>query len=168
MLATRLVATLGTFAVTGCVGTAGPSTLPTPIQAGSSVFGGWVELMLRDSASVSGELIAVAPDTLWILNSAGGRPVPRAAIRSGRVIGYNSGASGLLALAVLGPLTTISNGYALIFTFPAWVITGAIATHAQRGKPILELTVVNWPKLHQYARFPQGMPKGILVEQLKR
>ena len=149
----------------GCVGTAGPSTMPTALQAASSPYGGRVEALVG-GAPLAGELLAVSADTMWVLTPTGGQVVPRTSIQSGRVIGYNSETSQLLPWAILGPLSTIANGYLLAVTFPAWVITGSAATHTQRNKPIIPITSARWRELRLYARFPQGMPNGVTLQQL--
>jgi hypothetical protein len=155
--------------LSGCVvGTAGPvHVLPTPEQAGSWTYGGWVEVSAKGKAPVQGELIAVARDTAWILDGPLAIAVPRSDIVSGRVIGYDSETNKLFMWAILGPVATLSNGPVLLLSLPAWVITGAVATHKQRGKPILELTAENWNELAKYARFPQGAPPGLDFSRLK-
>jgi hypothetical protein len=70
-------------------------------------------------------------------------------------------------LVLLGTLSTISNGAFLLFTAPMWIIGGSIATGARSFEPIVDYPKRDWGHLAPFARYPQGMPRGIDRKQIK-
>jgi len=153
---------------TACATSPGPVTwLPTGTETQTSAFGAWVEVLRVGGDTVGGELIAASRDTLWIFHGPRLMPVSHQDVTSGRVIGWNAGASEVLGLTVLGTLSTISNGVFLIGTAPLWMITGGIAGQTQAAKPVLPFAIEDWTRLALWARFPQGLPRGFPLDSLK-
>jgi len=62
----------------------------------------------------------------------------------------------------MGALSTLSNGYLLVFTAPLWMIGGTIAAHSQYHAPIVKTPNEEWERVRPYARFPQGLPPGFV------
>jgi hypothetical protein len=114
--------------------------------------------------SLSGELLAVSSDSLWILSTRDSSVViGRTAIESGRVTGFRTEGQSL-GWTALGVLSTISNGFILIITAPVWALTGAIGHHADVRATERDLPAAfDRPgvDLRAVARFPQGMPPGM-------
>ena len=169
----RLVPALGAWVVcVACAANSAPAGfLPKPVEAQQLAFGGWIELTLkggpRDSARVEGELIAVSADTVWVLTIAGARAVPTASVGRGKLTGYDS-ESGEVATAVLGgAVMTFTNGAFLVFTAPMWIIGGLITEANQAALPVKEIPRDAWVDLRPFARFPQGMPPGVKIGDLK-
>ena len=164
-------ALVGAFA-TGCAGNTAPSGfLPTPIEAQSESYGGWLELQLTtDSAGRplrrDGELLAVTADSVWLLTARGAMVIPTAAVRGGQLTGYLSAASYVPQWTALGVVSTLSNGLLLGITAPLWIITGSISGSNDSHVPLREVPKVPWTSLAEFARFPQGMPPGMLLESL--
>jgi hypothetical protein len=155
----------------GCASyTAPPGYLPTASAAPFDIHGGWIDVLTRTPDGperVSGELIAVTADSIWVLSPDGTRVVPTAAIRSGELVGWDGQAGTVGAATVIGTLSTISNGYYLVFTAPTWVLVGTVAAINQSNLPIQELPVADWSALRPFARFPQGLPPGIDLDGLQ-
>ncbi len=155
----------------GCASHTAPARfLPTPEQAQTDGYGGWIELGVRQGdrrGSVNGELVAVTGDSVWVLGDTGGVVVPTAAVHSGKVTGYDSRWGAVAGYTALGVLSTLSNGILLIFTAPAWVITGSVAGARQSHDPQRELTPLSWRDLAGFARFPQGLPAGMRLDELR-
>jgi hypothetical protein len=156
---------LGSIMVVACTSnTAPPDFLPKAKMAGESVHGGWVDARVRaDSTTrmLRGELLAISSDSLWIQTPTdSGFVIARSAIVSGKIIGYRPQGS-VEAWTLLGVLSTVANGWFLIITAPAWMLTGGFSHYgdvraAERDlpddfdRPEIDLRAV--------ARFPQGMP----------
>lgn len=116
---------------------------------------------------MGGELIAASRDSLWIFHGSRLVSVSHQSVQSGRVIGWNAGASEVLGWTVLGTLSTISNGFFLVGTAPLWMIVGGISGQTQAAKPVQQFTVEDWTRLAPWARFPQGIPKGFSLDSLR-
>jgi hypothetical protein len=169
-----LVAALGAGPVVACaVHTAPLGFLPTPQEAQSSAHGGWIELTLsgdQEERLVEGELLAVTADSVWVLGVAGGAGgvvVPTADVVRGRLTAYRWPSGQVTGWTVLGSFSTISNGLFLVFTAPAWIITGSLAGGAESRAAMRQVPPLEWATLAQFARFPQGISPGLSWESLQ-
>jgi hypothetical protein len=117
---------------------------------------------------VAGELLAVAPDTLWVLATGGPLAVARAGVTRATLAGWDAATHTLTVWTALGALSTISNGAFLVFTAPAWLIGGSLATGAQSRRPLVRVPPATWEDLRLYARFPAGLPPGLDPSALER
>jgi hypothetical protein len=164
------VALLSAAAVAGCGTLHAPrGSVPEAQQAGSTAFGGWARVAYDEGGerrTREGELIAVGPDTLWLMQSAP-LAIPVAQIVRAEVTGFDSRPGNVIAAAGLGVLTTLSNGAFLVFTAPAWLITGAVASSSQARLSRIEARVPNLAPLAHYARFPQGLPPDVDLTTLR-
>jgi hypothetical protein len=72
------------------------------------------------------------------------------------------------AWTFFGSLLTISNGYFLLFTLPTTLIMG-ISTIAGEAKRLnfLDYPANSFENLSKYARFPQGLPEGLNIADLR-
>lgn len=165
----RLLATL-LIPLMGCATNSAPSRfLPSPEKARTDSYGGWVELVYSHPQGLryaAGELIAVTQDSAWILGDVDRLVVPFAAVRSGKLTGYSHGGAAVVGYTFLGMLSTVANGWFLILTAPMWLITGTVAGVAQSHLPQDRLRPLTWTRLARFARFPQGLPAGIRLEDL--
>jgi hypothetical protein len=154
--------------VSACIrATPNVALLPTPESAGQSVHGGWVDVTVRTFSATErlwGEVLAISSDSLWIQSSdSSGVVVARDAIESGRITSFRTQGS-VAGWTALGALSTIANGWLLLITAPAWVVTGSIAHYgdvraSERDLPgDFALAAID---LRAVARFPQGMPVGM-------
>jgi hypothetical protein len=64
-------------------------------------------------------------------------------------------------------VSTISNGYLLGITAPLWIITGIVASSNESRAPLRGVPPLVWADLAAYARFPQGLPPGIDLGEIR-
>ena len=135
----------------------------------TDAFGGWIALSLTSGqSSIEGEFIAVSNDSLYVIV---GDKVERHAIRdisSARVVLFNTESNAYAIWTFLGSVATISTGSFIIFTLPIWLISGTSITTAEASRiNFYDYPDYNWEQLIKYARFPQGMPQGMDIIDLK-
>lgn len=161
-----------------CVSNPAPrGWLPPAEIAAREAYGGWIVVdTARDarrggyaagessaSAGVAGELIAVDPDTVFVMSQTVLVALPKGVVRDATLFAYDAQWGSLAGWAVLGTLSTISNGVVLVLTAPLWIIVSTSAVASRSRAPMVELAEQGdrWEKLRLYARFPQGMPPGL-------
>jgi hypothetical protein len=140
--------------------------LPGASEVPADPFGAWIRIDYESGSSrqeVAGELLAVEPDTVYVLAGESVVAFPCEAILKARVAWFESGAGILTAWTFLGSLASFSNGYIGGLTLPLWIISGSIATGAQSRAPLVDYRLDQGRPsvLRPYARFPQGLPEGI-------
>lgn len=155
-----------------CAGNPAPAGfLPSPAQAVRDVYGGWIEVTVsagRHDSTIAGELIAARADTVWVLPDSGPvAAVPTSTVKHGRVARYNSEAGAIAGFTALGVVSTISNGFLLGITAPLWIITGVVASSNESHAPLRGVPPLAWTDLAAYARFPQGLPPGIDLGEIR-
>jgi len=169
--AQRSAAVVAALLAAACASNTAPSGfLPSPQDAPASAYGAWIELTLTASSrqrAVEGELLAVSADTAWVLSHAGAVVLPTTAVARGKLTAWRSGSGAVAGWTALGVVSTISNGLLLIFTAPAWIITGTVAGSSESYAPQGNVPPLRWAELARFARFPQGMPPGLVLNTLK-
>jgi hypothetical protein len=145
--------------------------LPSPAQAPHDVYGGWIHVTVPaggHDSTIAGELIAARADTVWILPDSGGVvAVATSTVKRGRVARYNAEAGAIGGFTALGVVSTISNGWLLGITAPLWIITGIVASSNESRAPLRDVPPLEWANLAAYARFPQGLPPGIDLGEIR-
>jgi len=166
--ATLLVAG-GVAAGTSCASTSAPrGFLPDPEAAQTDAFGSWIDVIIAPPrARIAGELIAIDDETTWVLTGTSIRSFATPSIVEGQLVAYDSRAGVVGGAAVLGFLSTISNGAFLILTAPMWLIGGSVAAGHQSRVPIEEMTPESPTSFARFARFPMGMPEGLDPQTLE-
>lgn len=172
MSVTRVVRLAPLFLVVACAGNPAPAGfLPSPAQAPQDVYGGWIQVTMsagRHDSTIAGELIAARADTVWVLPDSGPVVVvPTSTVKDARVARYRSDAGAIAGFTALGVVSTISNGYLLGITAPLWIITGIVASSNESRAPLRGVPPLGWPDLAAYARFPQGLPPGIDLGEIR-
>jgi hypothetical protein len=144
----------------GCASTNEPSRwLPDPKEVPTDAYGGWIRVQI-DDGELSGELIAISSDTLFLADSVL-QALPVREIQSARVVVFDVDA-GIGAGTFFGSLITFPlNGLFLIFTAPMWWIGGTIAGVARTYDPVVDFPKSRIDDLRPFARFPQGLPPGV-------
>ena len=141
------------------------SWLPTATSAGSDPYGAWVVVSLEgpNDRSVAGEFLAVDDDSVFVLTpDSVVRSVALDSVTSARLAFYDAEWSRLAMWTAAGALSTVSNGYFLVFTLPAWAIGGTLGTAAESRAPILSIDDrAAWYGVRKYARFPAGLPTDL-------
>jgi len=136
----------------------------------TDVYGGWFEIKYSSASKVKaptvGELIAISEDSIFIADQTF-HAIARNDIKSARLVIYKSNSEGMGGLVALGTVSTISNGFFLIFTAPMWIIGGSIAAGARSYEPIVDYPKKELSSFMPFARYPQGLPLGIDRSQIK-
>jgi hypothetical protein len=139
-------------------------------QANVRVKGAHVAV-LRGATELPGELIAVGPDSVWLLVDTGLVAVPRLEIDGVKLQRKALGAGGIAIWGALGATVTGlaltaacstlqggSCGPVLPGTFIAWLLPTGIAAAAAGSR---DETLHELDRLTAFARFPQGLPPGL-------
>ncbi len=162
-----LLTLLATSLGAGCASNPAPNDwLPSASEVPTDPFGAWIRIDFDSGTSshqAEGELLAVEPDTVYLLAGEQVVAFPGDRIRHARVAWFESGAGGLAAWTALGSLASLSNGVIAGITLPLWIITGSLATGAQTRAPLVDYDPGNGSllRIRAYARFPQGFPDGL-------
>lgn len=145
--------------------------LPTRATIGQTARGAWAVVTTVGSSTqppqnTQGELLSVNDGQVRVLTERG-----LVSVATGRLVRVRlqtfeprtgSAALGLL----LGTLSTASHGAYLIFSAPAWLLTGSVSIGAETRSAILEHPPEPLVRLGAFARFPQGYPPGLLEGEL--
>lgn len=151
-----------------CATTSAPKGwLEEPETMQRKSFGGWITVNGNSPNPCDGELIAVNSDTIFVMTPIELRAIPTKSVYHAKLTAYQSHQGELGAWTVLGTLSTLSHGVGLIFTAPAWLLFGSIATSAQSHVPEIIYPKKPWGDLKAFARFPQGLSNEIDRSALK-
>lgn len=112
-----------------------------------------------DERVVEGELLAASPDAIVVAGEAGVATLAPQDVREVRVDLRESHRDRLAILTTVGSISTISHGFFLVFTLPAWLAAGIPAT-VHEGRSSAASGGPTDPRLREFARFPQGLPAG--------
>ena len=169
MRVTRVGPVAGMVALfAGCASNPAPSGwLPPAEVAAVEAFGGWITVdtaagRAASAAEIAGELIAVHPDSVFVLSGNTLVAVPRARVASATLFAYDAQWGKLSTWGAVGTLLAVSNGWFFVLTGPTWIITSTIAAGSRSRAPMVSLgDQGGWDGLRLYARFPQGLPAGL-------
>lgn len=154
----------------GCATSIAPKGwLPDPSEAQSQAFGAWMTVEYGSEAGTKisdGELIAVQENNVYLLTKDGITFISTDKVQNAMFAIYKEekivGTWGFL-----GTLSTISHGMYLILSAPTWIITGIASAVGESKSGLLKYSDSSWEEIKKYARFPQGVPKGINLESLR-
>ncbi len=111
--------------------------------------------------AIEGELIAVQDDTVFVMTPSILFPIARQEIIGARLFTFDAQLQLIGIWTMLGALSTLSHGYFLVLSFPSWILIGTASASAESNAPIEKYPEKSWNELRVYARFPQGLPRGI-------
>ena len=155
----------GLLILWGCASTNAPRDwLPGAAEMQSDAFGAWITLSPKQHSRadrMSGELIAVQPDSVFILVQDSLVAMPRAGIADATLAAYDNHWGSLWGWTALGAVSTLSHGIFLILSAPLWILVGSITAASASHEPIRQYPDRPWEELKKFARFPQGLPVGI-------
>ena len=164
----KIFISLLTLFIFSCASTNAPrGWLASPTEMQTETYGGWLQLNIKTQAQLVGELIAISKDSIYIVNESF-YAIAQSDIKSARMVIYESNSVDMGGLVALGTLSTISNGFYLILTAPMWIIGGSIASGKRSFEPIVDYPKQELSHFTPYARFPQGLPKGIDRSQIRK
>lgn len=166
----------GSFKVTASIVAlvvAGCATVPKV-----SVTGRLVEVRptsAKQSPPAKGELIAVGPEQLWILEDKGIHEVPLSSIGEVDVRRHKLGGKQAALWAVVGALVTGGAltaacssvegnggcGKVFLAVGATWGLFGGVSAASLERSSRLPIPSPDWEALRPYARFPQGLPPGL-------
>lgn len=164
----RAAAQLGWLLFCGaCFRTTAPEGwLSTPEVAQREAYGGWISAAYAPAQVVEGELIAVTPESLYVLTADSLIPLAMGAITSAALTTYDAQLRTLEMWTLLGSASTLSHGVGLVLTLPLWVIAGSSVTASASKSP--RVRSLDPADLRPYARFPQGLPPALDRRDLRQ
>lgn len=161
--------------ICGCSSTHAPSGwLPSRAETKHDVFGSWMDVALSGPGGnvVSGELLAIQDDSLFLLNYFGLGVIGLNDIHKAHVTQYKSEAGYAVGAFFLGMPVLITHGHSAGFSAPGWIILSGLAAiiSANENKysyPKNESGDLAWKGIKQFAHFPQGLPVTVPRAELQ-
>jgi hypothetical protein len=151
----------------GCAAKHSPNDwLDSPHDIQTGTHGGWLYLETKTEMEISGELIAISNDSIFVANETL-HVFALSDIKSARLEAYDAAVEHIGGWLILGTVSSISNGFVILFTGPMWILGGGTATILRSYEPILEYPDQELSSLLPFARFPQGLPTGIDRRSIK-
>jgi hypothetical protein len=138
-------------------------------QVQRQAFGAWVSLERRSgetTVTLSGELIAVEGRDVLLLGEKGIVQIPVSEVEKTRVEIFHEARKAAL-WATLGTLSTISHGIGLIISAPIWISVGIGYAAGESRTGMMEFSGIPLDEIRKFARFPQGLPRGVDLNSLK-
>jgi hypothetical protein len=170
MSSTKIVVMLiAVFAMcASCASMKAPSgTVPTRKGLEKEAYGAWMTLTL-DGSVVSGELIAVDNDSIYVLPENGLQKFATSSVDTAKMVLYRPDTGKYIAWTAVTSVATIANGAFLVITFPITVITGVVTSSVEGDRiNFLDRATASWEEMSKFARFPQGLPPGIDLGSLR-
>lgn len=140
--------------------------LPKPTEIGTNTHGAYIQSYLVDGTDFSGELIAV--DTLFItvLSEKDHQCKQYPTKDMGRyMVRYAQSKNYAWTIPVFS-LLSLTHGYFAVLTFPVNFITTLAVTVGAQNAFVYKRSQMPLDKLHMFARFPQGLPEGIALDEI--
>jgi hypothetical protein len=153
------------LALAACAINPDPRTRPIELVARDG-HGGWIVVTDLHGTEIAGELIAIDPGAVRVLDPTGLVSVARSDVASARLWAWDAEHGSVLVWGGLGTLSTISHGFFLLISAPIWMVTTTVTTAVATHAPIVSYPGAGWDKLAIWARFPQGMPPGVFAGDL--
>lgn len=153
-----------------CIATPGPKGwLPTPKEALSDAYGAWMIVEYSSESgkkTAEGEFIAVEKNKVYLLAGISLEEIPTHEVQHVTFATYKEERIASV-WAVLGLLSTASHGYFAAASAPIWLLTGIFNAAAESTSGVTKSDAIAWEEIRKYARFPQGIPQGMDLRQLK-
>jgi len=154
----------------GCYTVDLPRRLPEAKQAADLTTGAWLVVYQKTSEKKApkfeGELIAVESDSVFFFSGTELKGIRKDSVATAKLFvtepPIRPGTAD--AWMVFGTLSTLSHGWALILSLPVWLIGGSIgaaAIYSADDRGDLLYPEDSWSELGKFARFPQGLPRGL-------
>jgi hypothetical protein len=158
------------ISMAGCASRYSPEGwLPSLYEVQHQAFGSWITaecLSEGKSLTLSGELIALEGGKLIALDENRAFEIPVSDIRRMRLENFREARmAGMWAF--LGTLSTLSHGYYLMISAPVWIVSGVMLAAGESRTGLVEYKGPPPDEIRKFARFPQGLPKGIDRKSLR-
>lgn len=144
-------------------------TVPRRTELAENTFGGWISVnYLVGVNELTGELIALTPESVYVLTNTGVETVLLQDVNKARLIFYKTDAQRFTSWTAAGGFLSITNGYFFVFSFPLWMITGAVTVNEEAKRVnYIDFPEQPWAEFRKYARFPQGLSAEISLKELE-
>ncbi|MBI5021482.1 MAG: hypothetical protein HZB59_08605 [Ignavibacteriales bacterium] len=163
--------------ICGCTASKAPTNWLSPApKMQEESYGGWIyieyiEPAQTSPAKITGEFIALNDTAICVQTQNDGILfIPANSIMRATLETFDNNYRSLSLWTLIGALSTASHGWAATISAPIWIIIGTIVTANASDEGIYTQKypdMVWWESLTQYARFPQGLPDGINLINLK-
>jgi len=143
------------------------SYLPKYTEIGSSPYGSEIELYYRSDEYLIGELISVNDEDIVLLNKATKSCI---SIPKKQIIVYEIRFAQPKHYGIFIPtltLSTFSHGLVAMITAPINLITTLVVAISSEHAYTINHKKITYEQLKMYARFPQGIPEGVSIENIK-
>lgn len=164
MVTARYAFFLVLLSLFGCKST---SYLPNPTEIGTSTHGAYIQSYLKNGKRFSGELIAVDSFYVTVLsekdqqcNQYPTQEIDRYSLRYAKSKNYG------WTIPVFS-LMSFLHGYFAVVTFPINLVTTISVTVGAKNAFVYKKRHMPMEKLHMFARFPQGLPEGLALTEIK-
>ena len=149
--------------------------MPDPSMAGKSVAGSWIvitiqqDLQLSPQAEMSGELIAIENDTLFLLTDSAFLRIRQGTVSTAVLFPFRPQSKAIFVITGLSLLPTLIGaiirpdpGAALLIVGIPLVVTGTLMGMSEHyGNVMRYPQKYSLNDLGRFARFPQGMPPDL-------
>jgi hypothetical protein len=149
--------------------------LPKPKEYLSDVKGSYITVVMKSRSHITheGEIIAVDKEHLILLSVSRWDTttvIHKEEVQSAQILlaRTSDDPEKIGTWAGLMNLMTLAHGYFMVFTVPMNIIASiATATGASNSNYRIHYPdEIKWDDISKFARFPQGMPKGVEVKDL--
>lgn len=158
-----------------CVSCASVGYLPGPGQhVGSSQYGSYIRINTHNRKLIAGELIAVHPDGLIIRQhkkkstyaTVSTIIVPYQTISDFR-LRYAEGSKYYAWPIPVLLASTFTHGVGVVITLPLNAIVSGVVASSAATEFVYAKREIGYPNLKMFARFPQGLPDHLRLEDIK-
>lgn len=171
----------------GCAASVAPrGWLPYAREAQQEAYGAWMDMDVMGAGvtlALRGELLAIGEDSVFTVSGDTVTATALTSVSRAKLEAYDPQADAVTGPTVLGTLASPTAGVLLVALAPLWVIVGTSsgAQLSAEGKHQVDTwprsgaasgvgsgsKLESWRELRLFARFPQGMPKGLDRTQLR-
>jgi hypothetical protein len=146
--------------------------LPSKETFPQDPYGSWlyVEIDTPDEfITYTGEFIGMEDNTVLLLYGPMVHRIDGASVKYAQLKAIADSRKGYTAWTLLGILSSISHGWFLAFTIPAWIIVGTVSSGVEtRAGVFIEHDPGRdwWRNMSRFSRFPQGIPSEVNIDSL--
>ena len=147
--------------------------LPEKKNVAQEVYGGWLYLEWTGNPKqevTQGEFVGVNENTVFVFDHKILTRVPMDRVSYASLKLHDDDRSSFAAWTFFGTLSTITNGWFLVFSLPLWLFAGtAITSYESYSGSFIEKLPKDawWGTVTRYSRFPQGIPKEVDLSTLQ-